>query len=81
MSISTIKQNLVNLFVPHDKATTEKIVGGVFLPNWKWFRFTMCYFVCSDIAHFGDKGKQKKSISRRKTGKSFGEHFMFFFQT
>ena len=40
----------------------------------------MCYFVCSDIAHFGDKGKQKKSISRRKTGKSFGEHFMFFFR-
>ena len=29
----------------------------------------MCYFVCSDIAHFGNKGKQKKSISRRKTGK------------
>ena len=31
----------------------------------------MCYFVCSDIAHFGNKGKQKKSISRRKTGKVY----------
>ena len=58
-TVSLLELVLVNPSVLHDKAATEKIVGGVFLLNRKCFRFTMCYFVCSDIVHFGDKGKQK----------------------
>ena len=37
------------------------------------------YFVCSDIVHFENKGKQKNQYHEEKTGKSFGEFFMCFF--
>ena len=50
------------------ESTTKKIVGEVFLLNRKWFLFTMCYLVCSDIAHFDGKSK-KNPISQRKTKK------------
>ena len=33
----------------------------------------MCYFVCSDIAHFGNKGKQKSQYHEEKQ-----EKFVFF---
>ena len=29
----------------------------------------MCYFVCSDIAHFGNKGKQKSQYHEEKQEK------------
>ena len=36
----------------------------------------MCYFVCSDIAHFGNKGKQKSQYHEEKQ-----EKFVFFMKS
>ena len=54
-----------------DKGTTKKIVGEVFLLNRKWFLFTMCYLVCSDIAHFDGKSKQKIQYHKEKQRKNY----------
>ena len=40
----------------------------------------MCYFVCSDIAHFGDKGKQKNQYHEGKQEKVLGSISCFFFR-
>lgn len=71
LSISTIKQNLVNLAVPHYKASAEKVVGRVGMLNHEWFLFTMYCSVCSSIAHFNGKNKQKKLYNQEKQRKDY----------
>lgn len=71
LGISTLEQVLVEHVVLHDEAAAEEVVRGVGMLNHEWFLFTMYCSVCSSIAHFNGKNKQKILYNQEKQRKDY----------
>ena len=66
-----VVSSLTSVFSSKKQATAEKIVGRVGMLNHEWFLFTMYCSVCSNIAHFNGKNKQKILYNQEKQRKDY----------